>query len=271
MLFETMKKKQKIGLISAVAVLAVGIVGASTLALFTARTDSDFTAKAGTVEIELDKLDLSNPLNINPGDNDPNNPEGAVNGTEHVFSYDVANTGNKSVRTRHTIILNVDKAGTSEEALDARFLSLLQRGREIEDKTYILNDGKEVKNIDGETQLVTAVKYVFISDVMDGEGTDIASGGDAEKEDLTDVVKEKDGKVEKTYQYDFALLRDADNMYQGADIHLSVIIEAMQYRNTDEKDWNEAARVIRDFSTADVEASVVPASNENKDGERIER
>lgn len=267
-----MNKKQKIGLISATAVLAVGIVGASSLALFTARTDSDFQAKAGTVDIELDKLDMTNPLNINPGDNDPNNPEGAVNGTEHVFSYEVANTGNKSVRTRHTIILNVDKAGASEEALDARYLALFIKDKEIADKAYVLEDGREVTSLDNVTGAVAAVKYIFISDIMDGKGTALETGGDAEKEELTDVIKaDASGDVEKTYTYDFSLLRDADNKYQAADIHFSVVIEAMQYRNTNESDWTEVSRVVRDYSTANVESNVVPASDENKDGDKIER
>ena len=265
-----MNRKTKIGLIVGTITLSVAVITAGALALFTARTDSNFSAKAGTVTIELDELAMTNSENINPGDNDPSNPEGSVEGTTHDFTYVVTNTGNKSVRTRHTVMLTVDKAGESEQLLDARYLALFQDAKEIASKTYVLEDDSEVTNIDKETKKVKAVKYVFISDVFDGKGKNIEDGGDAEKETVSGVVKENEkGDVEKQYSYDFSLLRTATNEYQASDISITVTIEAMQYRNTNDADWSESATVIRKYSNADVKASVVPASNEDKNGNEI--
>lgn len=263
--------KKKILLIASAVAGAIVVLSLGTLALFTARTDSDFSAKAGTVTIDLKNLDITNCKNLNPGDNDPSNPDGAVAGTDHKFTYDVYNTGNKSIRTRQTIILTVDEAGDSKELLDARYLSLFNDEKEITEKYYVLKDDS-VKTTISDNDFVKAVKYVFISDVFDGKGTDITKGGDAEKESVVNVVKQNDsGDVKKTYSYDFSLLRNASNKYQGADINASVTIEAMQYRNTDEKDWSQSAIVVRDYSSAKVTLNVVPASNEDKTGNVIDK
>lgn len=266
-----MKKNKKILVIAGSIATAVVVAGTATLALFTARTDSDFSAKAGTVVIDLKDLAMTNNKNINPGDNDPSNPENSVEGTEHEFSYDVYNTGNKSIRTRHTIILTVDKSGESEELLDARYLSLFVNEKEIESKTYILEDDSEVTDLSSTEIPVKAVKYVFLSDVFDGKGTDIEKGGDAEKETISNVVKQdENGDVKKTYTYDFSLLRGADNDYQACDINIDVTVEAIQYRNTNDSDWSQSAIVVRQYSSADVDLNVVPASNEDKNGNIIE-
>lgn len=262
-----MKKNKKIALIACSLVAAITVLTASTLALFTARTDGKFSAKAGTVNIKLDDLFISNSANVNPGDNDPSNPSGAASGTEHKLTYDVYNTGSKSIRTRQTIILTI---GSGQNLLDARHLALFKSGREISTKTYILQNGSEVSSVSTKDK-VKAVKYVFISDVFDGKGTDIKKGGDAEKESVSNVVKQNtSGDVMKTYSYDFALLRTAGNEYQGCDIQASVTIEAMQYRNTDVSDWSQAAVVEQRYSSAGVYIDVVPAVDEDRKGNYID-
>lgn len=254
------------GSIFGVAALIVGCA----LALFTARTDSDFYAKAGTVRIEVDELELTNPDNINPGDSDPNNPADAAGGTEHIFSYDVTNNGNKSVRTRHSIIITCDKAGDNDEMLDARFFEMLDKdGDELEEKLYILDDDTTKKEV-GTDDVVKAVKYTFYGDVMDGKGTDIEDGGDAEKEDVSGTVKQKDGEVSKTYSYTLAMLRQAKNSYQGCDVNIEIVVEAMQYRNTDNDDWSIAGIVSKTYTTSEVNMNVVPAYNEDKNGNVID-
>lgn len=261
------KKKVIIGLSST---LSVAVLGLGALALFTAKDDSDFKAKVGTLGIEVDDLDMTNPLNINPGDNDPSNPTDAVAGTEHVFEYTVSNLGTKSARTRHTIILTADKGDT---ILDARYMCLFNvESDELAKKTYVLEDGTEVSSLSevGENEFVKAVKYVFLSDIFDGVGTDVKNGGPAEKEDVEGVVTEEDGKVEKTYSYDFALLRGATNKYQGADFNIDVVVEAMQYRNTDETDWETVTTVKRTYSTADVDGTYVPAQDEDSEGNKLD-
>lgn len=262
--------KKKIAVIAGSTVGAGALLISGALALFTARADSDFSAKAGTVQIEVDKLGLTNEKNINPGDNDPSNPEGATAGTPHKFTYDVENMGNKSVRTRHTIILTADKAGDSKELLDARFFAMYAKGKEVEGKVYVLENGDEKTTITEEDN-VKAVKYVFLSNVMDGKGEDVTKGGDAEKESGDNVVKQSGDSVKKTYDYDFVMLRTATNTYQGCDVQIEVLVEALQYRNTDNKDWDEAGIVVRKYSNADVKSEVVPAADEDKDGNPIKK
>lgn len=260
-------KKVIIGLSST---LSVAVLGLGALALFTAKDDSDFKAKAGTLGIEVDDLDMTNPLNINPGDNDPSNPEDAAAGTEHIFEYTVSNLGTKSARTRHTIILTVNKG---ETLLDARYMCLFNvDSDELVKKIYVLEDGTEVSNLSeiGENEFVKAVKYIFLSDIFDGVGTDVKEGGPAEKENIEGVVTEEDGKVEKTYAYDFALLRGATNKYQDADFNIEVVVEAMQYRNTDESDWEAVTTVKRTYTTADVDGTYVPAQDEDSEGNKLD-
>lgn len=261
--------KKKIALTAGSLLAIIALVAGCAYALFTARTDSDFFAKAGTVRIALDNLKLTNPENINPGDNDVTNPEDATGGTEHEFTYSVANEGNKSIRTRHSIIITCDENGESTEPLDARYFEMLVDEKEIEDKIYVLSDGSTKKEV-GTGDFVSAVKYTFYGDVMDGKGTSMKDGGDAEKEDVSGVVKQNGDKVEKTYSYDLAMLRTAPNKYQGCDLNIEVIVEGMQYRNTNNDDWSVVGTVTKKFSTADVNVNVVPAYDEDKNGNKID-
>lgn len=246
------------------------IIGLSAFALFTARDDSDWIAKAGTVNIDVEALSLTNSENVNPGDNDPSNPKGIESTTDHVFEYKVSNLGTKSVRTRHTIILTAAD-GEDQSLLDARYLALFSGGKELVSKTYVLEDGSEASSVK-DTDVVKAVKYVFMGDVFDGFGDDLKDGGNAEKESLSGVVKQGDNTegVEKVYSFDFALLRGASNKYQAADFTIDVIIEAMQYRNTEESDWNTVSTVTRKFSSADVEQNYVPARDEDSEGNPLD-
>ena len=260
--------KKKVALISGTLCGAAALIAGCSYALFTARTDSDFYAKAGTVRITLDNLALTNPDNINPGDNDASNPEGSSAGTDHKFTYSVTNDGNKSIRTRHSIVIACDKNGESAEQLDARYFVMLSDSKELADKLYILKDGSTKKDV-GKDDFVSAVKYTFYGDVMDGKGASIDNGGDAEKEDVSGVVKENGGKVERTYSYDLAMLRNAPNSHQGCDVNIEVIVEGMQYRNTDNDDWAIVGTVSKKLSTADVNTNVVPAYDEDKNGNKI--
>jgi len=262
-------KKLKIALATT---SSFAILGLSAFALFTARDDSNWIARAGTVDIEVEALSLTNSDNVNPGDNDPTNPKDSESTTGHVFEYMVSNLGTKSVRTRHTIILTATD-GEKHELLDARYLALFKGGKELVAKTYILDDDSEVTDIKNlkEGQVVKAVKYVFMGDVFDGFGDDLTKGGNAEKESLDGVVKQAENakSVDKVYSYDFALLRGADNDYQNADFVLDVVIEAMQYRNTEESDWNTVSTVSKKFSSADVAQDYVPARDEDSEGNKL--
>ena len=64
---------------------------------------------------------------------------------------------------------------------------------------------------------------------------------------------------------------ETPNSYQGSALEIEATFEAMQYRNTDEKDWSQSAIVVRDYSSAKVTLNVVPASNEDKTGNVIDK
>ena len=249
-------KRKKILAVGAIAA-SVAILAAGTLALFTARTNSNMTAVAGTVQVSLSDLSMTNQQNINPGDGDPSVSEDAAIGTDHTFSYVVFNDGNKSIRTRQTAILKVN-----DGELDAKYVELLKDGSEIQEKSFILEDGTETASLE-DGQEAYAVKYVFIGDVFDGKGEDILDGGDAEKESDEGVIKEDEtGNVSKEYDYTFALLKTAGNKYQGAEFDIEIVVEAMQYRNTDDSDWTSAIHIKKTFSN--IELNVIPAADEHK-------
>ena len=153
-----MTNKKKTALIVAVLLSAAAIVGASSLALFTAETDADTAAKVGTVDITMSDIVLTNPDNVNPGDNDPTVGENANKGTDHKVIYTVSNLGTKSVKTRQTIVLSCDYKGTSTVDLDARYLALFDNGTELVSKSYILNDGTEVSSVEECDALIEEAK-----------------------------------------------------------------------------------------------------------------
>ena len=104
-------------------------------------------------------------------------------------------------------------------------------------------------------------------------GRHAGKGGNAEKEDGFSVVSaasdEENAPVEKEYSFDLALMREANNDYQGTDITVEVLVEAMQYRNTEDVDWEAITKVQRKFSSADMDTLTVPNEDEDKEGNKI--
>ena len=204
-------QKRKIAIIGASCVAAATLIVGSALALFTDETESDAAAKAGTVKIDVSPITFTNAGNVNPGDNDPTISPDAHSGTTHDVKYVVSNLGNKSVKTRQTIILTCDEQGSSTKLLDARYLALYNSDAELSDKTYISSEGKsysDISEFDSDVDkpqeaYITAVKYTYFSDSFEGFGPN------AEKEDGFSVVAAKDdtvdSPVEKEYSYSFSL------------------------------------------------------------------
>lgn len=251
--------KKKITII--LSVVALLVIFGSSLALFSDRNSSEFVAELGTVEIELDDMNLTNSDRIAPGNGDVNNPDGSTGNVEHKFSFKFKNNGNKSIRTRYTIVLS---AKNNNEFLDAKHMSLTENGLELSGKEYLDKDGNTVNAYSDD---IKAIKYTLDGDIFDGYGEDILDGGDAEKEDLSSVVRENDkGDVEKLYSYNFILSRDAENEYQNADVIIDVIAEAMQYRNTRDSNFDNIV-VSKTYSTQDFEGDFVPSRDEDADGE----
>lgn len=237
-------------------VIALAFIIAGTLALFTGKTDSGFKAIAGTVNVDIDDIDLTNPDKISPGDGDIDSETNEEN--EHVLSYTVSNNGNKSVRTRQTIVLS---AKNKDKVLDANMIKLIAGSKELDGKTALNENGDETS---GEAY---AIKYEVDGDIFDGKGEDIESGGEAEKEDIQGTITENnDGDVSETYKYVLALDKNAGNDFQDADFNIEVIVEAMQYRNTDENDWDDVKVVKKTYSTHNFEGNFVPDSDEELEG-----
>lgn len=263
-----MNRNKKIAAaVCATAAAGVAIVG-GTLALFTDNADKTTKAVAGNVDIYASDLSLSNPDNINPGDNDPDLPdkyeptpgdpsydnrdengEVPISTTGHDLTFTITNNGNKSIRTRQTFVLSVKNNG---QYLDARRVQLYEVAADEKTaadkelsvgtthsfdgdngKTYIASDGTEYMDAaaipDG--VLIQSIRYRVTPDTFDGVGIG------AELEDGTTVKSDGKEAASKDYIYKLALDMETPNEYQGAEINIEAVFEALQYRNTSHSDW----------------------------------
>jgi hypothetical protein len=262
-------KKKIVAIAGTLGVAAVAVAGAS-LALFTDKTDGNIDGTAGTIDIRLDDLDLSNPDNINPGDSDPDMPktyvptegdplfdpanpnkEVEISTTEHALTFTITNDGTKSMRTRHTLVVSVKD--TQGNYLNADVFSLYEDSKELTGKSYIGADDKEYASVAEVPADVTikAVKYVFTPDVFDGFGLQ------AEKEDAS-TVKSGDKAASKDYTYILAMDKDAKNEYQGAVVMVETLFEGMQFRNTVQDDWKVVSTETFDMTVATTSTQAAP-------------
>lgn len=115
-----MKKSKKIAIIAGGAVATAGLLAAGSFAFFIDKDWTSDTVTAGTVDISIDDFNLTNALNINPGDGDVSVYNSAVaagttdtlrQGTEHKMTFTVNNNGTKSVLTRNLITITVENLG----------------------------------------------------------------------------------------------------------------------------------------------------------------
>lgn len=251
-----MKNKNKIIVLSSTA--AAAVLGLGAFALFTDNDTEGMTSKGGTVEVDIGDLEMTNPMNINPGDNDEDIPDSYIPDpddpvtkdpdyepgtpveiptTDHDLTFTVTNNGTKSIRTRHTLIITCKD--TEGEVLDPSYLHFkLDDTHEIGSeaglghKWYVLDDGTEVESLDavGEDRSVVAIKYQMTPDIFDGVG-------EAAEVEENSTVHAVDGVCSQDYKYLFKMDADTPNTYQGAEISIDVVVEAMQYRNTGATDW----------------------------------
>ena len=265
-----MTKKQKVLAIIGASSAALIAVGGSALALFTDNASKATNGTAGTVDILASDIELSNFDNINPGDNDPDMPksyiptvgdplfdasnpnkEVALKTTEHDLTFSITNEGTKSIRTRHTFVLSV-KDG-SGNFLDARVFQLYEDGNELTGKVYIDSKGKEYTSLSAipNDVLIQSVRYRFTPDIFDG----IGKGAEVE---TVSTVKSVGGKAAtQDYLYELALDKETPNEYQGASLSIEAMFEALQFRNTNQNDWNV---VSTDTFTATVAGSTTSAA-----------
>lgn len=290
-----MENKKKLLAIGAISVGAAAIIIGSSLALFS-DTDSESTkAKVGTLDIAISNANLSNNQNVNPGDNDPavdkyeippvsestpdSLPEGVepeappirpVSTTPHNLTYTVDNLGNKSAKTRQTIIITAvdkDKAVINPDVFalfeDYNKDETAQANEQLKDKSYILSDGSELAanlNSDSSFEKIdncVAVRYVFESDSFDGINI---NDNDAEDEYDTTVKRDDDtNSATKDYDYLFSMAKSAGNEYQAADITIEIMVEALQFRNTNSSDWELMSTQKVTSTVSGIELDTVPS------------
>lgn len=238
-----MNNKKKL-LIAGASTLGVAIVGLGAYAYFSDSDSETVGGTVGTVDIEASNAVLKhyygvdadgNPVeidinNINPGDNDPDQPGSPSRpGTDHELSFDIENAGTKSVITRSKITVTAkDKSGNDIDSDELMNIILSEK---------LTADARLVKLApDADLTTDTSLTYVVggltdrgLVDVLNGIGT----GAETEAGvTVTSMTKTFDIGLEKEVG------SDAKSVLEGATITFTVEVQAMQYRNTADDDWD---------------------------------
>ena len=226
--------KKRTGIIASIC--AIALLAGATFALFSTTDDTSTSGHIGSVDVSVTALNVENFENVNPGDNDPDLPEDPEDprtpGTPHDITFTVSNNGNKSIKTRHVITLSTD------DGLDASKFMIINGDSEAVEKFYVIDNADvAVADYDG-TSTISAVKYIIASDVFDGKGVSLDEGGSAEKETGAISSDDTDASPSTSYTYKLGMSYDVEKEeYEGAPIHLTVEVQGMQYRNTNNSDW----------------------------------
>lgn len=162
-------------------------------------------------------------------------------------SWVVENIGNKSLLTRNRLYLfwdyeedienangneslfvynqNLDKQEIQKDMLtkNPSLVGIVDKG---EEKEFILN---------GETH--KGFEIISYGDALDGVGTG-AETGDAKEENYGSAYDDNDS-VKDVVSYKLALSQFANINTSGQKLKLAVVTEAMQYRNTNDADWEQ--------------------------------
>lgn len=234
-----------------VASLALaGVMGASllvgSLAYFTDRADTNASATAGTVAIEMDAATLAASMKDADG-KDIFNP-----GDMREVNYVLTNTGNKSIDVKETIIL------TSSVAMDktaAQAEYELYKAADVElvaGKGYAPKAGAqplEVRSISDDGLQIT---YAVPQYTLNGN----ASFGDDNREIETGIDTDTNAGA-----YVLVFKGASSNAFQGSTVKLEILAEAKQHRNTSafDADWSELQSESVTFGGSDV--AVVPSAN----------
>lgn len=231
------KTKKRVGLVACLC--AVAIVAGGTMALFSTSDSASKEGSIGSVNVSMSNLNIDNVGNINPGDGDPELPtdpeDPRTPGTPHDITFKVSNNGTKSIKTRNVITIEMND---KTDGLDPSVFKVTNNKTEVSEKYYVV-DGKDISaaSFDASTSTCSAVKYIITGDIFDGNGTSLEKGGNAEKEDNS-TVKANDSTVpEKTYTYALSMSHSASDKYQGKKVSITVEVQGMQYRNTNNSDW----------------------------------
>lgn len=228
--------KKKIAIIAGTAVAAAAITAAGVLATFTDNAVVTQPAQAGSVDISVSGLKLTNANNINPGDHDiymPNDPSDPRNaGTEHDITFTVTNLGTKSVKTRHVVKITLENKN-----LDPSVFMINKNGAEIENSIRYIETADGLVPSDkynaAKNGKALAVVYYIIENVLDGAGTPLSADGMSGVAEVENPVQ----TTSASYEYNFGMDHRATVEYEKCKINVSLEIQAMQYRNTTGSDW----------------------------------
>jgi len=207
------KQKLKVG---AAAAMAGAMLVTGSLAYFTDRVDTNASATAGTVDIEL-ASDWQDVENFNPGD-------------KADLNFEISSVGNKSIDVRETFVV------TSSEAMSdtgqAEF-EIYRKADVTQDANgaYKPNPGAQPAAT-GEDRIVSddlkTITYELEEYVLNG------TGDAAETEDSA-------AGTSKASEYVLVFNHDASNDFQGATVSVDFLAEAKQHRNTGEDTWSQIA------------------------------
>lgn len=233
--------KNKKLLIAGASTAAVGVIALGAFAYFNDNAVLDpQTATVGTVDVSVTgALNHEGGLNnLNPGDNDKDVPTTYRPGTDHELSFTVTNNGTKSVVTRTVIEVTGSKPGTTLTASDLLNVIISEKttatalgdtsnpanrsslGR-LDPVGYVANENKLIYIIGGTNDVS--------DDVLDG------TGANAENE----TINGESSKTSMVKTFDIGLDKDVSlEKFEGATINFNVKVEAMQYRNTGDAEWN---------------------------------
>ena len=234
-----MNNKKKL-LIAGASTLGVAIVGLGAYAYFSDKDSETVDGTVGTVDITATDATLSHtyngqeaPDNINPGDNDPDQPNDPDNpsrpGTDHELSFDINNLGSKSVITRSKITVTAeDRDGNAITAADLINIILSEK---TDSDNYTLAKLAPLAYEADDEELVYIVGGTSdrgLVDVLNGVGDNAETEANVT---ATSMTKTFDIGLEKEVG------TTARSVLEGATITFTVEVQAMQYRNTADSDW----------------------------------
>ena len=235
-----MKNKKK--LISALSIVcAIALIFTGAFAFFSDSATLTQTSKVGEVDINVEGgLFHSNRLNnLNPGDNDPDVPRNNRPGTDHELSLEVDNLGNKSIIFRTLIEVSATKkdgtAFTAEELMSI-ILSEKQNVTTVTNQNNIsLNDADKYTTITRlESTGYNDDKLIYIIGGTTENGNTYVLNGTGNAAELESGVN----RTSTVQTIDIGLDKNiSSDAFEGANIVFSVIVQAMQYRNTSDADW----------------------------------
>lgn len=247
------KMKNKNKLIIGASVASALVIAGGTFAFFADSVEETLNSKVGNVSIEIEECKIThsdNLNNINPGDNDPtlvveeepsgDSPGSGIiggpsirPGSDHELSFVVNNTGNKSVITRTVITVSGTSTGATPIGTDDLANIILS-----EKATYSAN--ASANDSDKSTTVTKLTPYG-----TDGNALVYVIGGTRDEDVLNGFgenaeIETVSSSTTLSKTFDIGLDKEvtADSPLMGADLTFKVEVQAMQYRNTGDQEWN---------------------------------